>query len=110
MLDVKIDKSENCIEVSGNVVQISSDVGLLIKVIYDGLEDNDCKDFFVDSLKRFMNEGLYGMNSEELAELNKKKLKEIKKEKEKQKQEDEKKEVLESAKKLIEKMKEFGIL
>lgn len=99
MLNVKIDENGNSIEVSGNVVEISADVGLLIKVIYDGLESDKCKDFFAHSLKRFMNEEIYKKSDEELCEENKKKLEE--------KCDNSKKELVKDLKELIEMLGKF---
>lgn len=109
MLKVVLNSKEQIIEGQGNVVELCTDVGYLIKVIYEGSENKDCKEFFKESLKEFMNDEIFAMDYNELKKACKQK-EEKNKEKQKQKQEDDKKEVLESAKKLIEKMKELGIL
>lgn len=78
MLKVEMNEGLNSIEVCGNCVEICADVGLLIKVIYDCLEGKGNKEFFVDSIKQFMNDGIYAKTDIELEEINKKKGKQVK--------------------------------
>jgi hypothetical protein len=78
MLKVEMNKGQNSIEVCGSVVEICADVGLLIKVIYEVLENKKCKEFFADSMKDYMNEGIYAKTDVELEEINAKKAKENK--------------------------------
>lgn len=76
MLKVEVGNGEMKILAMGNVVELTADVGVTIKVIYDNLKNEGSKEFFIESLKSFIDEGLYKMNDKELEELNKKKMKE----------------------------------
>ena len=102
MLKVEIKEGENTIEVQGNVVEILTDVGVLLKSIYDGLNDNGVKGFFEENLKCFVNDGIYKMSSEELEKLNNENLERIlNKRKKEEKKEVAKKEIVEGLNELI---------
>lgn len=92
MLKVKMCKGMNSIEASGNVVELCADVSLLIMSIYDGINDADCKNFFAEGLKQFMNDGMYAKDTKEIKE---------ECEKEKSKHKDLAKELKKSLEKLI---------
>lgn len=107
MLKVEVNEDETKILATGNVVELTSDVCVTIKEIYEQLKFNAVKDFFIDSLKSFLDEGLYKMSDKELAELNKKKLEkaEAKRKEEVEKKEQEKKDFEKDIKTMIDLMK-----
>lgn len=96
MLKVEITKNSNSIEACGNVVELCTDVSCLIKMVYDGLDNEDCKKFFAEGIKNFMNDEAYAKTSEELEEM-------VKKNKAKQEEEknEKKKEIIKSLKELM---------
>lgn len=100
MLDVKISKKEQKIRVEGNVIEIYTDVGVLIKAIYEGLDNEDVKKIFAENMTEFMTEKIYAKSSEELAELTKERVKKAKKEKEEER-EKAKEELMEVLKELL---------
>ena len=74
---LKVEVGNDCgIELlaAGNVVELTTDVCVTIKEIYEHLEVEKAKEFFIEKLQYFLDEGLYKMSEEEIAELNRKKL------------------------------------
>ena len=78
MLKVEVTDGETNVLAMGNVVEITADVSILIKELYGKFNCKEVKEFFIDSLKSFLKEGLYKMSAEEIDALNKKKTEEIK--------------------------------
>lgn len=74
MLKVEVNDGETKILAMGSAVELTTDVCVMIKEIYEQLKFNEAKEFFIESLQAFLDEGLYKMSGEELAELNRKKL------------------------------------
>lgn len=107
MLKVEVKNGETKILAMGNGVELTADVCVTIKDIYERLEFNAVKEFFIDSLKSFLDECLYKMSGEELEELNKKKLEkaEAKRKEEAEKKEQEKKDFANDVKTMIDLMK-----
>ena len=59
---LKVEVGNDCgIELlaAGNVIELTSDVGVTIKAIYEQLKGERAKEFFIDGLKSFLDEGLY---------------------------------------------------
>lgn len=107
MLKVEVNEGETKILAMGNAVELTADVGVTIKEIYERLKSEEVKEFFIDSLKSFIDEGIYKMSDEELAELNRKKIEEVeaKKKEEAEKKEQEKKDFENDVKTMIDLMK-----
>ena len=107
MLKVEVNDGEVEILAMGNAVELTADVALTIKEIYERLKFDEVKEFFIDRLKSFLDEGLYKMSSEELAELNRKKIEQVeaKKKEEAEKKEQEKKDFENDVKTMIDLMK-----
>ena len=105
MLKVEMNGKEGdvSLDVCGNTIEITADVSLLIKMIYDRME-KETKDYFADAITRLMNDGVYKMNSDEIAKKTKKEEKDTEKKKNAAKEELLKclGELLEEAKKLVE--------
>ena len=77
MLKVEVNDGGTKILAMGSAVELTTDVCVMIKEIYEQLKFNEAKEFFIESLQTFLDEELYKMSGEELAELNKKKLEEL---------------------------------
>lgn len=107
MLKVEVNDGETEILAMGNEVEITADVCLTIKELYEKLKFEQAKEFFIESLKSFIDEGIYKMSDEELAELNRKKIEEIevKKKEEAEKKEQQKKDFENDVKTMIDLMK-----
>lgn len=107
MLKVKVNEGETGILASGNVIEITADVGVTIKEIYEQLKGERAKEFFIDGLKSFLDEGLYKMSDKEIEELNRKKLEEVeaKRKEEAEKEEQQKKDFENDVKTMIDLMK-----
>lgn len=107
MLKVEVNEGETKILAIGNAVELTYEVAVTIKEIYEQLEFDEVKEFFIDSLKSFLDEGVYKMSEEELEELNRKKLEktEAKKKEEAEKKEQEKKDFANDVKTMIDLMK-----
>ena len=107
MLKVEVNEGETKILAMGSAVELTTDVCVMIKGIYEQLKFNEAKEFFIESLQAFLDEGLYKMSGEELAELNKKKLEklEAKRKEEVEKKEQEKKDFEKDIKTMIDLMK-----
>ena len=107
MLKVEVNDGETKISAMGNVVEITADVGVTIKEVYEHLKFEQAKEFFIDSLKSFIDEGIYKMSDEELAELNRKKIEQVeaKKKEEAEKKEKQKKDFENDVKTMIDLMK-----
>ena len=107
MLKVEVNDGETKILAMGNAVELTADVALTIKEIYEQIKFDGAKEFFIDSLKSFLDEGLYKMSGEEIAELNRKKIEQIeaKKKEEAEKKEQQKKDFENDVKTMIDLMK-----
>ena len=107
MLKVEVNDGGTKILAMGNAVELTVDVALTIKEIYERLKSEEVKEFFIDSLKSFIDEGLYKMSGEEIAELNRKKIEQIeaKKKEEAEKKEQQKKDFENDVKTMIDLMK-----
>lgn len=107
MLKVEVNDGETKILATCNVVELTADVCVTIKEIYEQLKFDKAKEFFIDSLKSFLDEGLYKMSYKELAELNRKKIEEVeaKKKEEAEKEEQQKKDFENDVKTMIDLMK-----
>ena len=81
MLNVRMNNEEGRCDllVSGNILEITADVSMLIKLIYERLDDERHKKFFADNITVFMQEGVYKMSGEELEKHNQEKEKSKKK-------------------------------
>lgn len=55
------------LEVCGSTLDITADVSLLIKMIYDRM-DIETRDCFAEAITKFMNKEVYKMDSDELEE------------------------------------------
>lgn len=93
MLKVEVNEGDVELFAMGNVVELTADVCLTIKGLYEKLENEKLKEFFIDSLKSFIDEGLYKMSDKEIEELNRKKIEQVeaKKKEEAEKKEQQKK-------------------
>ena len=83
MLNVRMNNKEGCCDllVSGDILEITADVSMLIKLIYERLDDERHKKFFADGITGFMREGVYKMSGEELDKHNQEREKEKSKKK-----------------------------
>ena len=66
MLNVKLDKGVEKVEIAGNIVEILSDVTALLKIIHDEIGEGEAREFFKKSLKDVANDEIYAKNEEEL--------------------------------------------
>ena len=107
MLKVEVNDGETKILAMGNAVELTADVALTIKGLYEKLKFEQAKEFFIESLKSFIDEGLYKMSGEEIAELNRKNIEkaEAKAKEEAEKKEQEKKDFENDVKTMIDLMK-----
>ena len=107
MLKVEVNEGETKILAMGSAVELTTDVCVMIKGIYEQLKFNEAKEFFIESLQAFLDEGLYKMSGEEIAELNRKKIEQIeaKKKEEAEKKEQQKKDFENDVKTMIDLMK-----
>ena len=107
MLKVEVNEGDMKLLAQGGTVEITTDVSLMIKEVYEHLKFEQAKEFFIDSLKSFLDEGLYKMSGEEIAELNRKKIEQIeaKKKEEAEKKEQQKKDFENDVKTMIDLMK-----
>lgn len=83
MLNVRMNNKEGCCDltVSGNILELTADVCMLIKLMYARFDGELYKKFFADGITRFMQEGVYKMNGEELDKHNQEQEKEKSKKK-----------------------------
>ena len=79
MLKCRIDENETMVEAQGNVVEITTEVCMLIKVIHNKLNKEKAQEFFASSVKDFMDKKMYKMDAEGVEELCKKEKEEVKK-------------------------------
>ena len=107
MLKVEVNEGDVKLLAMGNALDLTADVCITIKEIYEKLEFEKAKELFIDGLKSFLDEGLYKMSGEELAELNRKKREqaEEKRKEEAEKKEQEKKDFENDVKTMIDLMK-----
>lgn len=107
MLKVEVNDGGTKILAMGSAVELTVDVEVTIKGLYEKIDCKSAKEFFIDSLKSFIDEGLYKMSGEEIAELNRKKIEQIeaKKKEEAEKKEQEKKDFENDVKTMIDLMK-----
>ena len=107
MLKVEVNEGDMKLLAQGNTVEITADVSLMIKEIYEKLKFEQSKEFFIESLKSFIDEGLYKMSGEELEEFNRKKREQVeaKAKEEAEKEEQQKKDFENDVKTMIDLMK-----
>ena len=107
MFKVEVNDGETKILAMGNAVELTADVALTIKEIYEQLKFDAVKEFFIDSLKSFLDEGLYKMSDKEIEELNKQKMEKIKQQEKEEagKKEQQKKDFENDVKTMIDLMK-----
>lgn len=107
MLKVEVNEGDMKLLAQGNALDLTADVCLTIKELYEKLKFEQAKEFFIENLKSFIDEGLYKMSGEELAELNRKKIEkaEAKAKEEAEKKEQQKKDFENDVKTMIELMK-----
>lgn len=89
MLKVEVNEGDMKLLMMGNELELTADICITIKELYEKLKNEQEREFFIESLKSFIDEGIYKMSGEELAELNRKKREQAE---EKEKEEAEKKE------------------
>lgn len=78
MLKVEVNKDDMKLLASGNVLEITADVSTVIQELYEKFEKAKAQEIFIDSLKSFLDEGVYKMSDEELEEHIKKNVEEAK--------------------------------
>lgn len=105
MLKVEMNAKDGdlSLEVCGSALDITADMSLLIKMIYDRM-DREVKDHFAKAITDFMNDGIYKMDSDEIEKKTKEEEKNVEKAKSKAKEELLKGlgELLEEVKKMVE--------
>ena len=79
MLKCRIGNGEMELEANGNVVDLTTDVAMVIKIIQNKLSDEKAKNFFIEKLTEFLNEKMYEMDAEDVAKLCEKEKEEVKK-------------------------------
>lgn len=107
MLKVEVNEGDVKLCAMGNALDITADVCITIKELYEKLKFEQAKEFFIENLKSFIDEGIYKMSGEELAEFNRKKIEQVeaKKKEEVEKKEQEKKDFAKDIKTMIDLMK-----
>lgn len=79
MLEVKINKKEIAININGNLVDIMTDLTILLRQVYNGLND-DIKGMFESHLKKIVEKRLYAIDEKQINEMAKKRMKDAIKE------------------------------
>ena len=79
MLKCRIDENGTMVEAQGNVVEITTEVCMLIKVLHNKLNKEKAQEFFASSVEDFMKKKMYEMDAEGVAELCEKEKEEVKK-------------------------------
>ena len=107
MLKVEVNEGDMKLLAQGSALDLTADVCLTIKELYEKLKFQQAKEFFIKNLKSFIDEGIYKMSGEELAELNRKNIEkaEAKAKEEAEKKEQQKKDFENDVKTMIDLMK-----